>query len=102
MNDEIKITILIDPELAELIPEYLENRRKDASTIEVALMQFDFGTIQALAHNMKGTGGGYGFDGITEIGALLEKAAIARDPNAIAQQLEQFRDYLRRIEIKYE
>ena len=33
-----------------------------------------------LAHNLRGSGGGYGFQTITDIGAGLEQAADVSDP----------------------
>jgi hypothetical protein len=51
---------------------------------------------------MKGSGGGYGFDDITEIGAALEQAAKRKDNTAIGDELEKLASYLARIEVVYE
>ncbi len=48
---------------------------------------------------MKGSGGGYGFDGITEIGGEIETAAKRRDPVAIRIQADALSRYLARVEI---
>jgi hypothetical protein len=56
---------------------YLENRRADVVKILSALDLDDFQVILSLGHIMKGTGTGYGFPEITEIGSALEKAARA-------------------------
>jgi hypothetical protein len=47
---------------------------------------------------MKGVGGGYGFDEITEIGATLESAAKLCDGGVIQQQLARLETYLARVE----
>ncbi len=41
-------------------------------------MRGDYATIRTLGHQMAGTGGGYGFDPITEIGGALEESALAQ------------------------
>ena len=58
------IVVVMDPELEELIPNYLENRHRDVQSIVDARVQGDFEAIRLLAHSMKGSGGGYGFDAI--------------------------------------
>jgi histidine phosphotransfer protein HptB len=97
-----KIVVTIDIDLEDLIPGYLGNRQKDIRSIEAALDQGDFEGIRVLAHSMKGSGGGYGFDGITEIGAALEKAAIGRNAPSIREELTRLTDYLSKVEVVYE
>ena len=58
----------MDEDLGDLIPGYLENRKKDVVEILNCLNRRDYETIRSLGHKMKGSGGGYGFDTITEIG----------------------------------
>jgi hypothetical protein len=50
---------------------------------------------------MKGDGGGYGFDGIGDIGAALELASARRDRDSVQRQLAKLADYLDRICITY-
>lgn len=95
------ISVQIDESLKDLIPGFLENRKKDVEKIRLALEQADFSVIQTLGHRMKGDGGGYGFDGIGEIGAALELAAARRDCESIHRQLAKLADYLDRIHITY-
>ena len=49
-----KIVVLVDPELADLIPGYLKNRHTDVQSILGALEHGDCETIRVLAHSMKG------------------------------------------------
>jgi HPt (histidine-containing phosphotransfer) domain-containing protein len=96
-----KITVHVDPEIADLVPGFLENRRKDIETMGAALKQGDFETIQILGHSMKGAGGSYGFDAITDIGKSLEQAAKDKDIDRIGQSLQELSDYLDRVEVVY-
>ena len=97
-----KIIVHIDPDLKELIPEYLENRHQDVRSITQLLLDEDFEKIRLLGHSMKGSGGGYGFDRITEIGKSIEDAAIDKKPETIKNSIEGLTSYLNRVEISYE
>ncbi|GAB6888750.1 hypothetical protein JCM13304A_22490 [Desulfothermus okinawensis JCM 13304] len=97
-----KIVITIDSELEEIVPLFLENRKNDIKVIENSLKEKDFNTIKRLGHSMKGTGGGYGFDRVTEIGAAIEEAAKNQNSSEIQQQIDTLKDYLERIEIIFE
>ncbi len=77
-----------------LIPEYLNQRRQDARTIRSALEKSDFGAIRNLGHKMSGSGGGYGFPRISEIGAALYTAAESKDAPAIRAQVDALSAYL--------
>jgi HPt (histidine-containing phosphotransfer) domain-containing protein len=96
-----KIVVQVDADLEDLIPGYLQNRHKDADAILQALEQQDFESIRVLGHTMKGTGGGYGFDAITDIGRALEEAAKSQNPQAIQQGLADLRDYLQAVEVVF-
>lgn len=71
-----------------LAPEYLNQRRRDVGILRSALANSDFDAIRDVGHKMSGTGGGYGFPRISEIGAALEFAAAAKDSSAILAQLD--------------
>lgn len=96
-----RIMVKIDPDLAELIPGYLENRTQDILHILEALERADFETIRTLGHGMKGSGGGYGFAAITEIGKAIETAAKEGNAGAIREGVESLRSYLERVEVVY-
>jgi CheY-like chemotaxis protein len=83
-----------DDDIEELIPAYLEKRRRDVTSCRVALEAGDFVAIRRLGHNMKGTGTGYGFPALTELGGEIEAAALRSDASALRGQLERFADYV--------
>jgi len=97
-----KLVIHADPEIADLIPKFLDNRQKDINLIESALEKNDFEAIRMLGHSMKGAGGGYGFDGVTEIGRNLEEAAKEADANKIRNGVHELAEYLRKVEVIYD
>jgi len=95
------ITVTIDPDLEEIVPVFMRNRRRDVDTLRGALDESDFKTVRLLGHRMKGDGGGYGFDTISEIGEILEQAAIRKDRPAITQQTDRLDDFLGRVQVVY-
>jgi hypothetical protein len=97
--DEAPIPIRVDPEIAALVPGFLANRHKDVVLLLDAMNQGDFETARILGHSMKGSGGGYGFDGITDIGAEIETAAKQHDAVAIRSQVHALSRYLARIQV---
>ena len=96
-----KVIVRVESEIKDLIPNFLANRRKDVVSLERAISTSDFRTCQDVGHNMKGVGGGYGFDEITEIGIRLESAAKTRDSAIMQDCLRALREYLERIEIVF-
>lgn len=94
-----RIAVVIDPDLADLVPGFLNNRRRDVDKLKTLLEAGNFADIRMIGHSMKGAGGGYGFDPITDIGAAIERAALACDSLAIKHGIEQLADYLARVEV---
>ena len=99
-NNE-KIVVHVDPDLEELIPGFLLRRRDDIGAITEALQKEDYETARILGHSMKGSGGGYGFDFITDVGRSIEQAAKEKNKSEIRKQTDALLLYLGRIEIKY-
>jgi HPt (histidine-containing phosphotransfer) domain-containing protein len=96
-----KIIVHVDPDLRELIPGFLENRRNDVMILLAALEQGNFESIRAIGHRLKGDGGGYGFDTISEIGRDLEQAAKDRSQQEIRRRVGELAAYLARVEVVY-
>ena len=102
MTEDKKIVIHADIDLEDLIPGFLENRRKDIVEIESLLSSDDYETIQRLGHSMKGAGGGYGFDEITDIGMHIEHAAKEKSAADIRVQMKELSSYLDCVEVVYD
>jgi histidine phosphotransfer protein HptB len=96
-----QLTVEIDRDLEDIVPIFLDNRKKDVQTLRSALSKQDLRTVQTLGHRMKGDGGGFGFDRITEIGAAMECAAQLEDHSTIEQHIVQLEDFLKRVTVVY-
>ena len=88
-----------DPRFVDLIPGFLQNRRQDVVAMLDALDRGDFETVHRLGHGMKGAGGSWGFQAITEIGAALEQAAESADTDASRKWVGELSGYLDRVEV---
>jgi signal transduction histidine kinase len=97
-----RIIVHADPEIADLIPKFLENRSKDIDLIVDALEKKDLESVRTIGHGMKGAGGGYGFTGISDIGREIETAAKEQDSERILQGVKQLYEYLQRVEVIYD
>jgi hypothetical protein len=94
-----RIEVRIDPDLQDLVPGFLENRRKDVDRLGKLVQVPDFAEIRLIGHSMKGAGGGYGFDEITDIGSAIEEAALEEDTATIRASTDRLADYLSRIDV---
>ncbi len=92
----------IDVGLADLIQEYLDNRKEDITLIEKALQNGAYDKIHTIGHSMSGSGSRLGFDRITEIGYALEESALKSNKSKILSTLDDLNDYLFRVHITYQ
>lgn len=99
---ESRITVTVDEDLEELIPGFLENRKKDIQSLREALDAGDIARVQSIGHSLKGVGGGYGFDGLSELGANLEVSAKENNVSAIDSLINEMSSYMESIDIVYE
>lgn len=97
-----KNKVYIDSDLEFLIPQFLENREEDMKNLEVLLEKSEFDQIRIIGHSMKGSGGGYGFDYLTQIGSQIEKNAELKNEDEIKKLIDELKNYLENIEIIYE
>ena len=94
------IHVRTDPMYADLIPGFLQNRRRDAISMVEALDRGDFATVESIGHSMRGAGSSYGFPAITDIGAALEITAASADAIASRKLVDELSGYLDGVEIR--
>lgn len=96
-----KIVVYIDKDLEDIVPMFLDSISENVAELSVAVAEDKFEFITRIGHNMKGSGGGYGFDKISIIGSQIEQAGKNRDKAPIPSLLSELSDYLNRVEIIY-
>jgi PAS domain S-box-containing protein len=98
-NRKDAIRVRANPEFADLIPAFLQNRSRDVIAMLDALDRADFATVASLGHGMRGAGGSWGFQAITDIGTALEHAAECGDNDASRKWVGELSRYLDRVEV---
>jgi len=100
-NYNEKYLVILETEIMELIPTFIDNRRKDIIAIKEAIKSNDYETIRMLGHNMKGSGGGYGFNYISEIGKALQEAAESKNIQEANKWVDELEVYMQNVKIEY-
>ena len=101
MNDaNYKVTVARD--LEDLIPVFMSNRKKELDTLRVALASADFEQLRQLGHRMKGVGNSYGFERVSLLGKHIEDGARSGDKASLQAHIEDYSDYLSKVQVAYE
>jgi HPt (histidine-containing phosphotransfer) domain-containing protein len=90
-----------DPDLQDLIPTFLENRRQELADIFQATERRDYGYIGRMAHTWKGVCRPYGFIHLETLSRQLEIAGETQDHAAVEGILSRIRDHLDHVRIRY-
>lgn len=88
-----------DPEIAPLVPQFIEHRKAEVTMYREALAEGEIGRIQSSAHKMKGTGRGYGLEVLSRLGGELEVAAHEKDVPRLTALIDELDAYLQRVRI---
>jgi HPt (histidine-containing phosphotransfer) domain-containing protein len=97
-----KEIVHLDASFAPLVPKFMTNRKKEVTTMQAALTAQDFETVRRVAHGMKGAGGSYGFDRITEMASTIEQAAKNGGRETIDTGLNSLGSYLEQVEVIFD
>jgi CheY-like chemotaxis protein len=76
-----------DPLMAKILPGFIERLPGQVDAMRESLACEAYEDLQHLAHKLKGSGGSYGYESLTEASRTLEAAAKARDAGAAAAGL---------------
>ncbi|MEO7650871.1 MAG: ATP-binding protein, partial [Bryobacteraceae bacterium] len=95
------IRVLVEEDMADVVPSYLEKRRNEVPTYRQVLANGDFKTLRLMGHRMKGTGAGYGFAMLTDFGGAIEMAALNSDARSIGTTLDELSRYLDNVKLEY-
>ncbi len=94
--------VVVAKDLEDLIPTFMSNRRKELDALRVALAAADFEQLRQLGHRMRGVGNSYGFEHVSDLGKHIEDGARSGDKASLAAQIEDYSDYLSKVQIVYE
>ena len=101
MNDSTH-TVVVAKEIADLVPVFMNNRKKELVALRAALAALDFAQLRQLGHRMKGVGNSYGFSKVSDLGKTIEESATTQDRAALDASIVEYADYLARVNVAYE
>ena len=84
-----------DDEWAEMQEMYINHTFKELKSIRENINSIKFDSLRTFGHNIKGSGGMYGFNEITEMGATIESAAKEEDMDQIKSKLDSLEIFLK-------
>jgi HPt (histidine-containing phosphotransfer) domain-containing protein len=94
-------TLAGDPDMAELVTMFVSEMPERIAALQDAIGHSDLETLRKLAHQLKGSAGGYGFQPITESAAVVERSAKAPEPlEMIRKSADELIDLCRRASVK--
>ncbi len=96
MDDATPILVRADPDIADLVPQYLHRRRAELGDLHAALQAADTVTLQRMAHRIKGTAAGYGCVELGDLATELDAAARSGDLRAAERTVATMADWLAR------
>jgi len=102
MKNENVYRVVVARDLEDLIPVFMNNRKKELDTLRVALAAADFDQLRQLGHRMKGVGHSYGFDLVSTLGKYIEDGARSGDRAGLEARIAEYADYLSKVTIAYE
>ena len=83
-----------DDEWAEMQEMYINHTFKELNSIKENISSITFDSLRTFGHNIKGSGGMYGFSEITEMGATIESAAKDENMDQIKSTLGKLETFL--------
>ena len=94
-----KIRLNVEPALKELVPGFLDSRRRDLERMRQALRAGDLAAIREVGRNIRCFSRVYRFEELTALGEEIRCAADERSMLRIVHLQGRLADYLSRVEI---
>lgn len=86
--------VKLPADVLDLVPRFLANRCSDVGRLHEAVAARDYEKVRSIGHRMIGSGGGYGFAALADIGYALERAATDERVHTIAELTIELEEYL--------
>ncbi|MDQ3367529.1 MAG: diguanylate cyclase [Myxococcota bacterium] len=93
--------VVIDPWLAERIPQFLADARADVHSINIARRARNFDQVRVLARKLRATARDHGFDQIRELGSILDHAARDDDREGLRKAIVDLERYVTYVQVVY-
>lgn len=84
-----------DEEWAEMQEMYVNHTSKELTKIQKNIDNIEIDSLRTFGHNIKGSGGMYGFGEVTTLGTEIEASAKSNDRDKIKLLLEELSVFLK-------
>ena len=88
-----------DSSYAELVEEFVSGLDDQVHSMWRSLADGQFDTLKSLAYQLKGVGGDYGYQILTEVAASLEQRARHQELQACQTSLEELTSIVSRVAV---
>jgi HPt (histidine-containing phosphotransfer) domain-containing protein len=89
-----------DASFADIVTQFVAGLSERLTRMEHAIRQADFDALRIAAHQLKGSGGGYGYPILTERAGQLEKYARNQALDQCADALAELQEICRRVVVE--
>ena len=94
-----EIIVKVDTDIMELIPGFMENRKKNIATINEAIIGNDWETVYQVAHKIKGSAGLYGLTELSSLAKELEFAGKEKNADKAIEYFKKIEEYVANLKI---
>ena len=94
-----RFIVRVNSDIIDLMPEFLMNRSSDISRIHENINKGDYRAIAEIGHKLKGSGSMYGLGRISELGKVIEQAALDKNMFQLKHACAQLAEYLTKVRI---
>src|SRR5690349_4331705 len=90
-----------EPDFADLLTFYVDELPGKRTTLHDLAKVSNYEGLRREAHNLRGSAGGYGFQGLSDLAGRLEDSCkiTPRDETTILRNLDEILDYLQKVRV---
>ncbi len=89
-----------DESFADLVQEFVDGLDKRTADMDALLSVGDFQALRLMAHQLKGTAGGYDYPALAELSARIEQHALDEALPACQQELDELKVMVSRAVVR--
>ncbi len=93
----IKVSI----DLEDILPKYLENRRKEVDELKAFLTSKDLDSLKTRGHRLAGNAPSYGMEALGSLGVKIERDVQNNDLTNMEGYIQEIENFLNTVEIEY-
>lgn len=97
-----KTIVKVDQDLEDLIPQFIQNRKKDVEELVQAITAQNEHAVAQIGHKIKGSSASYGFEDLSQMAADCEIAAKNKNLVSVTHLIPKMKDYFDTIDIHFE